>query len=781
MDESRLLPENTLLFDPKFARKERRQRFKAFAKEELDYYEQSKLVLAEEDETFFEARQCCDRCFFGTRVVWGIFVAVAVLYLASPRRGKHGSYGSLTPAEIAFHHHLNQTYCFPTYGWVRSEQNPNCEIQDETTCDTNNFVYDLFGEMNSPDCCKCKDSRWGPQCQFQCVGTINITNATGTYEKPCNNHGSCDSGALGTGQCFCDTAYWASAGDCEPIKSILGDILLFGSLLFLGIIALMPPYAHFHFFQLFFRCKRVPTILVENELAMGEIPWRVSVSLYISVYGGMFVLILMPQLTHSDSIGTIQGIADDSLDMQLTVSATQTFRGYLSCIATFVVVGLSFFSIWDLFSSLIKLTSEKGDIAQDLRMQRKRLNSQVRQLQQAWTIPIADIDIGQYLAQGSYGKVSRARWSCLPQIDVVVKEIFPNIMSVNIDPETGDIEETGLFEDAEMQAMLRLRHRHLALFFGAGKMLDSNHKFLVFEYCSHGDLFSYIERANKDASLLTQVIVNRLLLELCSAMIFMHSQKFIHRDLKPQNILLQGKELTIKVCDFGLARIFKEGKKETMVDDMEDSTKERHRGVSNRSQTCSFAAIDNFGCKIDSDRGFSDVSKSTTALSQERDELSISVVSSKEKVCCSSEEKENRASSRIRRSKIKKASLANLVKARDERVNMEDMKMTGRVGTVPYMAPELFMINVHYCKMVDVFAFGIILWELLVGERVWKDERLVSQIAKKVVAGERPSLDELNSCKDEWKVELLPLLKKCWADEAYDRMSFKDIELILQQ
>ena len=275
--------------------------------------------------------------------------------------------------------------------------------------------------------------------------------------------------------------------------------------------------------------------------------------------------------------------------------------------------------------------------------------------------------------------------------------------------------------------------------------------------------------------------MNRLLIELCSAMIFMHSQKFIHRDLKPQNILLQGKELTIKVCDFGLARIFKEGKKETMVDDMEDSTKERHRGGSNRRQTCSFAAIDNFGCKNDSDRGFSDVSKSTTALSQERDELTISVVSSKEKVCCSSEEKENRASSRIRRSKIKKASLANLVKARDERVNMEDMKMTGRVGTVPYMAPELFMINVHYCKMVDVFAFGIILWELLVGERVWKDERLVSQIAKKVVAGERPSLDELNSCKDEWKVELLPLLKKCWADEAYDRMSFKDIELILQQ
>ena len=752
MDENRLLPENTLLLDLK----RRREEFDVFRKEELNYYEQSKLVLEEEDETFFEARQCCDRWFYWTRVLFIIFVFVATIILA-PSSIKHTKHA----AEIDFHKYLNQTYCFPTYGWIRSEKNPNCDIQDETTCDTKFFVYD-----NSviPDCCACKDSRWGPQCQFRCVGTINITNTAGiNEEKPCHNHGSCDSGALGTGQCFCNAFYWASlGGDCEPVTSILGDICLFGTMLCVGIFALIQPYHHFRFFQVFFRCKRLPTILVENELAMGQLPWGVTWKLYISVYGGMLVLILLPQLTQSDSISTIS-IADDFLeDMQ----PNSTMKLYLSSFAKFVVFCLSFFSIWDLFSSLIKLTSEKGDIAQGLRMQRERLNSEVRQLQEAWTIPIADIDMGQYLAQGSYGKVSMARWSCLPQIDVVVKEIFPNIMSVNIDPETGEIEETGLFEDAEMQAMLRLRHRHLALFFGAGKMLETKNKFLVFEYCSHGDLFSYIERAKKDTSLLTQVIVHRLLVELCSAMIFMHSQKFIHRDLKPQNILLQGKELTIKICDFGLARIFKEGKTETMVD------------VSKSKITYSDSARSSV---------FSDVSKSTTTLSQEeRDELSISVVYSEEKVF-SSEEKKNGASSsssssssQIRKGKSKKASLADLVKKRDERVNMEAMKMTGRVGTVPYMAPELFMVNVHYCEMVDVFAFGIILWELLVGERVWKDEKLVSQIARKVVAGERPSLDELNSCKDEWKIQLLPLLKKCWANQPYNRMSFNEIQLILQ-
>ena len=157
------------------------------------------------------------------------------------------------------------------------------------------------------------------------MGTINITDATGTHEVPCNNHGSCDFGALGTGQCFCKAPYWATTGDCEPTVSILGDTLLLGAMLFLGIVALVPPEVHFQLFQLFFRCKRMPTILVENELAMGEIPWRVSMSLYISVYGGMFALILMPQLTQNDSIGTIQGSTDDRIDTQLALSAHQIF------------------------------------------------------------------------------------------------------------------------------------------------------------------------------------------------------------------------------------------------------------------------------------------------------------------------------------------------------------------------------------------------------------------------------------------------------------------------
>jgi mitogen-activated protein kinase 1/3 len=36
---------------------------------------------------------------------------------------------------------------------------------------------------------------------------------------------------------------------------------------------------------------------------------------------------------------------------------------------------------------------------------------------------------------------------------------------------------------------------------------------------------------------------------------YLHSANIIHRDLKPANVLINGHGLTVKICDFGLARV----------------------------------------------------------------------------------------------------------------------------------------------------------------------------------------------------------------------------------
>ena len=64
-----------------------------------------------------------------------------------------------------------------------------------------------------------------------------------------------------------------------------------------------------------------------------------------------------------------------------------------------------------------------------------------------------------------------------------------------------------------------------------------------------GELFQILE----DDQSLTETVVRDIAGQLVGALHYLHTHRIIHRDMKPQNILLSASG-SVKLCDFGFAR-----------------------------------------------------------------------------------------------------------------------------------------------------------------------------------------------------------------------------------
>lgn len=89
---------------------------------------------------------------------------------------------------------------------------------------------------------------------------------------------------------------------------------------------------------------------------------------------------------------------------------------------------------------------------------------------------------------------------------------------------------------------------------------DANYIYLVFEYCSEGDLSVFIQRRKSQSGSwrISESLVRYFLQQLASALKFLHEHKVSHFDLKPSNILLSRhntfKNLVLKLADFGFSK-----------------------------------------------------------------------------------------------------------------------------------------------------------------------------------------------------------------------------------
>ena len=109
--------------------------------------------------------------------------------------------------------------------------------------------------------------------------------------------------------------------------------------------------------------------------------------------------------------------------------------------------------------------------------------------------------------------------------------------------------------------------------------------------------------------------------------------------------------------------------------------------------------------------------------------------------------------------------------------NYTKSDLTKGIGTYLWMAPEVLQGGRKYDLSIDVYSFGIVLWEVAAQQRPWEDisdqSFFQDVLLEAILAGRRPVVD------NHWPAEYRSLMVRCWATNPQDRPSFDQIGLLL--
>jgi eukaryotic-like serine/threonine-protein kinase len=146
-------------------------------------------------------------------------------------------------------------------------------------------------------------------------------------------------------------------------------------------------------------------------------------------------------------------------------------------------------------------------------------------------------ELEELVGTGGMSSVYRARDQLLER-HVALKVLHPHY---------GDDEEYVERFRREARAVAQLSHPHIVTVIDRGE--DEGQQYIVFEYIDGENLKQLLERTGP---LPTRRAVE-LALEIADALAFAHEHGLVHRDVKPQNVLLTP-DGEAKVTDFGIAR-----------------------------------------------------------------------------------------------------------------------------------------------------------------------------------------------------------------------------------
>ncbi|XP_026137645.1 kinase suppressor of Ras 1-like isoform X1 [Carassius auratus] len=159
----------------------------------------------------------------------------------------------------------------------------------------------------------------------------------------------------------------------------------------------------------------------------------------------------------------------------------------------------------------------------------RRKASQTSVYLQEWDVPFEQLELGELIGKGRWGKVCRGRWH--GEVAVRLLEIDGN-----------NQEHLKLFKK-EVMNYRQTRHENVVLFMGA--CMNPPHLAIITSFCKGRTLYSVVRDSKLDINKIRQIAQ-----EIVKGMGYLHAKGIVHKDLKSKNVFYDSNKVVI--TDFGL-------------------------------------------------------------------------------------------------------------------------------------------------------------------------------------------------------------------------------------
>lgn len=162
--------------------------------------------------------------------------------------------------------------------------------------------------------------------------------------------------------------------------------------------------------------------------------------------------------------------------------------------------------------------------------------------------PLEHKTLGRYLIDRQLGRGAMGA-VYLGHDPKIGRQVAIKTMALSAEFDGAELTEARARFFREAETAGRLQHRDIVTIFDAGE--DQDLAYIAMEFLKGHDL----QRYTVPTSLLPVATVLHVAARVADALAYAHSQGVVHRDIKPANVMVDPGEDSVKVTDFGIARI----------------------------------------------------------------------------------------------------------------------------------------------------------------------------------------------------------------------------------